>query len=127
MKKHTHGMYGFFHGGDPRRFTPDREDNEDGIAAHAEACRRADEAEKAAQDPALPSPHINLPGLHVTVAPFGPGAYEYDCDDPSCPEAREPGDPELPDDPAEPDWDEQVNQDRWDGACNDALDDGMPF
>lgn len=125
--KHTHGMYGFFPGGDPRRFSPDRDgQSEEEAKAHAEACQRWNDAEKAGQQAAPEAGScIHAGPVILTLARFGLGVYEYDCDDPDCPDSHPP-------DPREPNAEEQVNRDQWDAACNDVLeanadDDGMPF
>lgn len=89
--KHEHSGYGFFPGGDPRRFTPDSEESgtmQDERAAWEAACAKWNEAEKAAvQLTAEEGSCLHLPGLIITRSGFGLGVYTYECDDPSCAEA----------------------------------------
>lgn len=99
--KHTHGGYGNFIGGDPRRFTPDSIDSgttPEELAAWEAACKRWNDAEKAGEPlpPAEAGSCVHAPGVILTLSRFGLGGYEYDCDDPSCEEAQ-PG-PHDPDD-----------------------------
>lgn len=78
-------IYGFFHGGDPREFSPDVEScSEREVTAHRKACALFDAAEAAGQP---------LPGLdcesgwetlpdgtvrHVLKSSFGIGTYQMD-------------------------------------------------
>ena len=78
-------QYGFFPGGDPRKFTPDGEDCTDAErAAHKEACRIWDEAEAAGRsmNPAEPSgswlaSDDGKTVMHILKANFGIGTYSY--------------------------------------------------
>lgn len=109
---HVHHGYGFFPGGDPRRFSPDGEDSNspEEIAAHAKACEEWNAREKAgeASEPVVGAVHGqltdsdgNVKGGFIAcgVSGFGMGSYEYDCDDPECDDAPRPLDE---------DWDAQV-------------------
>lgn len=72
--------YGFFPGGDPRRFSPDSENRPEELAAHAAAC--------ALWDRGMPSDEwhsgriVDFPGGAAIVCGhrFGVGGYEIDCD-----------------------------------------------
>lgn len=70
--------YGFFHGGDPRKFTPDYEEcRPEEIQRWKEACKQADELEAKRS---LPCPsgweRTESGGVrHVLRAPFGIGTY----------------------------------------------------
>lgn len=76
------GGYGFFPGGDPRRFSPDSENRPEEIAAHAAA--------RALWDRGMPQDegHSGLfvydaeTGVSAIVCGhrFGIGGYEMDCD-----------------------------------------------
>lgn len=79
MKRKEYG-YGFFPGGDPRRFTPDVESNtNEEIAAHKAACDRWETGETAP----LPGSCIHGEGCIITMSGFGLGSYDYDADDPA--------------------------------------------
>ena len=76
--------YGFFTGGDPRKFSPDSEScSEEELAAHKAACALWNEAEKRGETPTPEMcPSGWLPGgIHVLRAPYGVGVQEYDDDD----------------------------------------------
>jgi hypothetical protein len=63
--------YGYFTGGDPRKFFPDAEDcTPEELANHKRACEEADRLE-AARD--LPCPSGWYGNVHITKAPFGIG------------------------------------------------------
>jgi hypothetical protein len=108
--KHTHGGYGNFIGGDPRRFTPDSLDSGTTPAemkAWETACAAWNEAEaRGAVLQAEPGSCERLVlrdadgkvtgAAIVTLTRFGLGGYEYDCDDPDC------------DDQPAQDWDDEV-------------------
>jgi len=89
--------YGYFHGGDPRKFFPDGEScSEDEIKNHAAACALWDEAEKRGETPTpeeCPSGWLtDAKGnriMHILRAPYGIGAYEYDDGEPEDRLARE--------------------------------------
>ncbi len=77
------GGYGFFPGGDPRRFHPDSECcTEEEIKAHKEACEFWDNAT------ATPEPlksecgwiydKNGSPVAHICGSPFGVGCYTYE-------------------------------------------------
>ena len=78
-------QYGFFPGGDPRKFSPDSEDCTDAErAAHKEACRIWDEAEAAGRsmNPEEPSgswlaSDDGKAVMHILKANFGIGTYSY--------------------------------------------------
>lgn len=77
MKRKEHG-YGFFPGGDPRRFSPDLECcTEEEIASHKAACERWE----AGDATALPGSCIHGDGCIITLSGFGLGSYDYDADD----------------------------------------------
>lgn len=60
--------YGYFPGGDPRKFYPDPEMcSKKEIAAHKRACKKADEREKRGESPELSAREFQ---------PFGVGGYE---------------------------------------------------
>ncbi len=81
--------YGFFCGGDPRKFHPDSEGcSEEEIAHHKAACALWDEAEARGETPepeACPSGFLyDEDGKcvgHVLRAPYGIGIYTYEVDD----------------------------------------------
>lgn len=83
----TEVTYGFFSGGDPRKFRPDAEScMELELEAHRKACALWDEAEARGETPtpeACPSGWIVLNGtqVHVLRAPYGIGTYEFTYDD----------------------------------------------
>lgn len=85
-------MYGFFPGGDPRRFTPDGEDSNtpEELAAHKIACAEwnAWEAKGKPLDdkPATEGACRHLPGVILTLSMYGFGLYTMDCDDLDCDE-----------------------------------------
>jgi len=72
--------YGYYHGGDPRKFYPDFEScTPEEIAAHKKACEEWTESENAAKpslDAPLPGGWL-APNLPVTVARFGIGWYTH--------------------------------------------------
>lgn len=75
-------VYGFFHGGDPRDFHPDREEcSPDEIENHRLACEVA-EAQAEGRELPCPSGYIyDANGdwiAHVLRAPFGIGTYQYE-------------------------------------------------
>lgn len=95
--RHQHTSYGNFLGGDPREFSPDPEcSTEAERAAHAEACRRWDEAGGALP----PEPNYHRPvedseGAAVTVLlpggggwtthqRYGLGTQTWDCEEEGC-------------------------------------------
>jgi hypothetical protein len=71
-------VYGYFHGGDPRNFSPDAECcSPEELARHKAACAEAEEIESA-RDLPCPSGWEWLPGggiAHTLRAPFGIGVY----------------------------------------------------
>ena len=81
--------YGFFCGGDPRKFWPDGEScSETEMANHKAACKLWDEAEARGETPepeACPSDFLyDADGKcvgHVLRAPYGIGTYSYDDDE----------------------------------------------
>jgi hypothetical protein len=103
VRRHTHGGYGMFPGGDPRRFHPDSVDFDSGnrpeeLAAHEAACKRWNEAE-AAGKPLPPAEEGSckpftlerdgevVGGGIVCGSAFGMGGYEFDiefADDETC-------------------------------------------
>lgn len=81
-------VYGFFCGGDPRKFHPDTDCTAAEIERHARACALWNEAEARGETPtpeACPSgweyDAAGKPIGHVLRAPYGIGVYQYD-DDP---------------------------------------------
>ena len=88
-KIRTESGYGFFCGGDPRRFYPDAEScSEKELANHAAACKLWTEAEARGEKPtpeACPSGWVydaeGKPFMHVLRAPYGIGGYDYDVED----------------------------------------------
>ena len=89
MKTRTETGYGFFCGGDPRRFWPDGEScSAKEMENHAAACKLWNEAEARGETPtpeACPSGWVydadGKPLFHVLRAPYGIGTYEYDVED----------------------------------------------
>lgn len=89
MSTRTEYGYGFFHGGDPRKFHPDHEScSEKEIANHKAACGLWDESEAKGETPtpeACPSGWVyddaGKPVMHILRAPYGIGTYEYEVDD----------------------------------------------
>ena len=81
---HQETGYGFFNGGDPRKFHPDREScSAKEIDNHRRACQLWDEAEARGETPdpeKCPSgwiyhEHTGEPIAHVLRAPYGIGCY----------------------------------------------------
>lgn len=78
--------YGYFNGGDPRKFCPDGECcTEKEIENHSRACALWNEAEQRGEIPTpekCPSEWIfnnkGEPVAHVLRAPYGIGSYTYD-------------------------------------------------
>lgn len=89
MKTRTEYGYGFFCGGDPRKFHPDGDCcTEKEMANHAAACKLWDEAEARGETPtpeACPSDlAYDAAGkhwMHILSAPYGIGTYEYEVED----------------------------------------------
>ena len=85
IKRTEHG-YGFFSGGDPRKFHPDCEScSAAEIENHKKSCVIWDEAEGRGETPTpedCPSGWVydaaGKPVMHVLRAPYGIGGYEYD-------------------------------------------------
>lgn len=70
----TEWGYGFFCGGDPRKFHPDEESTtEEERASHKAACERWD----AGDTTALPGSCVHFEGGHILLSGFGMGSYEY--------------------------------------------------
>lgn len=67
-----HG-YGFFPGGDPRRFSPDGDSRPEELENHRLACEAWDRGE---QESSTDCTHA--PGVIVTRCQFGLGMYEWD-------------------------------------------------
>jgi len=65
--------YGFFPGGDPRRFMPDGDSTETEVANHKAACAAWDRGEQQSR-----ADCTHGPGFVVTVCQFGLGTYDYD-------------------------------------------------
>ena len=89
MKTQTEHGYGFFHGGDPRKFWPDHECcTPKEIENHKAACKLWDEAEARGE---MPTPEANPSGWlhddkgniigHVLRSPYGIGTYEFEVED----------------------------------------------
>lgn len=80
IAQHKEPSYGFFHGGDPRDFSPDSENSTDEEkAAHDEACRAFDEADKKGE-PLPPMRCKSGPspcGGHVLRSQFGLGVSHH--------------------------------------------------
>ena len=82
-------VYGFFHGGDPRDFSPDAEScSEDEISRHRQACQLWDEAESRGETPTPEKcesgwiyDENNQPVMHVLRSSYGIGTYYYHDDD----------------------------------------------
>lgn len=67
--------YGYFAGGDPRRFHPDQEmSSPEEIARHKEACIQANKDEKSRN---LECPSTWSAGVHMLRAPFGIGISTF--------------------------------------------------
>jgi hypothetical protein len=88
MKMATEVIYGFFHGGDPREFSPDDECcSPDEIRRHKAACDLWNEAERKGITPtpeACPSGWEMAPDgtqVHVLRAPYGIGTYTVEFGD----------------------------------------------
>jgi hypothetical protein len=86
VSKQTDMVYGFFHGGDPRKFYPDEECcTERELADHKAACALWNEAEARGETPtpeACPSgweyDADGKPLRHVLRSTYGMGTYEYE-------------------------------------------------
>lgn len=63
--------YGYYRPENPHDFTPDGDNTEEEIAAHAAACKAWDDG---AYKPGLESGWLS-DQWHITVAPWGPGSY----------------------------------------------------
>lgn len=80
IAKEEDGVYGFYLGGDPRKFCPDSDGcTPEELAAHKAACEKWDEAEakgeKLEPDP-CGSGWIS-PTVHVTRSAYGLGSYTF--------------------------------------------------
>lgn len=82
-------IYGFYHGGDPRKFHPDHECcSPEEIDRHRRSCALWDEAESRGE---IPTPEKcesgwiydadGKPVMHVLKSSYGIGTYEYESDD----------------------------------------------
>lgn len=80
IAEHKDCGYGYYHGGDPRDFTPDSEScTPEELAAHKAACDAFDAAESAGT-PMKPDPGGSgwvAPGVHVLKSNYGIGVYRY--------------------------------------------------
>lgn len=80
IAKEEDGGYGFYHGGDPRKFCPDAEGcTPKELADHKAACEKWDEAE-AKGEKLEPEPDGSgwiSPSVHVTRSAYGMGSYTY--------------------------------------------------
>lgn len=65
--------YGFFCGGDPRRFSPDSDSREEELENHRLACEAWDRGERKSRADCQHSE-----GVIVTSCQFGLGSYDYD-------------------------------------------------
>lgn len=91
MSKKTEMGYGFFCGGDPRKFWPDQECcSEKELENHAAVCKLWIEAEARGETPtpeACPSGWVydesGNPLMHVLHAPYGIGTYKYEIEEES--------------------------------------------
>jgi hypothetical protein len=73
MKCHVEPIYGFYHGQDPRTFSPDGECcTKAEMDAHKTACAAADAGTWADDDSGCHSPR---PGVKVLKSSFGLGVY----------------------------------------------------
>lgn len=72
IKTTEHG-YGFFPGGDPRRFSPDGDATEKEIANHKAACAAWDRGEQSSHPDCF-----HGDGYVLTSCQFGLGSYEWD-------------------------------------------------
>lgn len=89
MKTRTEYGYGFFCGGDPRKFFPDGEScTKKEMENHTAACKLWDEAEARGETPtpeACPSGWVyddaGKPVMHILRTPYGIGTYEYEVED----------------------------------------------
>lgn len=81
----TEWGYGFFIGGDPRKFHPDEDScTPEEIASHKAACEKWE----AGETTALPGSCVHFPGGVITLSDFGLGSYEYEVE-------PEPWDPRV--------------------------------
>lgn len=74
------GGYGFYHGGDPRKFFPDAEAcTPEELAAHKAACDRWNEAEAKGEkmEPERCGSGWISPDVHVTKSSYGLGSYTF--------------------------------------------------
>ena len=85
MSTHTEMIYGFFHGGDPRKFHPDGESNSpQELADHTAACKLWDEAEARGETPtpeSCPSGWNADRTIHVLRSKYGLGLTECEVED----------------------------------------------
>lgn len=80
--------YGFFHGGDPRKFHPDSDSTEKELQNHKAACKLWDEAEARGE---TPEPEKCPSGFlfdetgkchgHVLRSTYGLGTYEFEVEE----------------------------------------------
>ena len=80
IAQHEEAAYGYFHGGDPRKFCPDGEGNtDDERKAHEEACKAFDDADAKGEPlPPMRCASGALPcGVHLLKSQFGLGVYSY--------------------------------------------------
>ncbi len=85
MKTKTEMGYGFYCGGDPRKFFPDEEScSEKEIENHKKACQLWNEMEAKGEAPTpekCPSGWNEDHTVHILRAPYGIGSYEYEVED----------------------------------------------
>lgn len=72
IKIEEHG-YGFFPGGDPRRFTPDSDARPEELENHRKACEAWERGEQNSRPDCA-----HGPGFVVTTCQFGLGSYTYE-------------------------------------------------
>lgn len=74
---HMETGYGFFPGGDPREFEPDRESNtEEELEAHRLACKAFDEGDERV----IQAGCVVVGGRVVNISRLGLGVYRFRCE-----------------------------------------------
>lgn len=79
MQMHIESIYGFYHGQDPRTFSPDEEPcTEKELETHRQACKEAESGEWKRDDSGCHSPR---PGVLVHKTSMGIGVYQVVMDE----------------------------------------------
>jgi hypothetical protein len=117
MGTHEHTGYGFFKGGDPRKFTPDEPDEQYRKDCAEWAAGMGTDIGTSDVVVEIKEPDGRTHHGIGTRGTYGPGVYTLECDDPACEEGLEDAErAEQPSDPTDAlaafktwwDWDGQI-------------------